>query len=83
MNLKSKLISINIPQRQLSIVLTYVLLITLITLAALITLPLASRAQSSAVSGDDFIIPTPLANPQTADEDFFNKRFEFLATCGY
>ena len=71
MKLKKRTIQLYKKHRILTI-----LLIAVIT-AALVAVPIMTGTAMPAFE-DDFIIPVPIANPQTPDEEFFNMRLEFF-----
>ncbi|MDR2711511.1 MAG: hypothetical protein LBB91_00160, partial [Clostridiales bacterium] len=56
---------------------TWIILLAVAIAAALAAVPIITGTAGS-VSGDDFIIPVPIAGPQTPDEEFFNMRLQFF-----
>ena len=53
-------------------------MIALIIMGSAVPLAIPAIAAPTARVVDDFIIPTPIADPQTPDEEFFNYRLQFF-----
>ena len=56
---------------------TLFILLTAAITASLMILPLAMGAADQAPV-DDFVLPIPIVNPQTPDQEYFNMRLEFF-----
>jgi hypothetical protein len=56
------------------------MLVFLAVFAAVVAFMLATaiKAEANADPVDDFVIPQPIANPQTPDQEFFNMRLQFF-----
>ena len=55
----------------------WVILLLLMLTAALAVVPLLT-ASAHPAAADDFVLPTPIANPRTPDEEYFNMKLQFF-----